>query len=165
MTNAETMYSQHQGTIYAWINQTLKQFGTLLGDRDDLLSIANVEFVKAYKHYDESKSKFITWYTRCLFNRRCSLIRRQLRRDGIVKVDYTPDVEDSYNPPAPLLDLLEGMKDDARSIASLVLDAPKDLIHAMENATPRRGLLTYLTGLGWSTRRVRLAFDEVAQAL
>jgi len=141
---------------------------------DDLMSIANEYFVRAYDSWDVSKgARFITWVRNRVWWGLMDAHKRASYRAAILNNTHEDVAHMADNVRAPFLDVLDELSVDARTVVGLTLSAPRELVHTaftrekgVRPTTFRAALRKYLRSeFGWDTGRVRGSFDEIRRVL
>lgn len=174
-------YHGIENIIWEQIKRFKRQFGYYLATEEDLLSLANEAFMKAYTDYDSKKGRFITrvsylvWF--CFLNEYIhNPARRRNRIHGELIIMNTDEIDAKNESPSltrfNTSQFLEELNEDACMITRLVLDTPEDLRNTLVLNCPspngrfvRAGLRQYLLGLGWTARRISMAFSEITTAI
>lgn len=180
--------------IWKCIHNFQRQYGTILGTREELLSLANDCWWDAYTSYHrDSACQFSTWLVSkikyglaerlrtCLIQKSYAKTRKDKPGSMLLRLPEVPHDAEGFPQfdaiPARhsfcgwFHDLLDSLSDDAQSIARLVADMPDDLAEVLRftpgssAGTVRRGLTQYLAGLGWSVERIRESFAEITKAI
>jgi DNA-directed RNA polymerase specialized sigma24 family protein len=136
-------------------------------DRQEAMDACNDAFLAAVKRHDPTRCKLgtlVTIYAR--YHMRTARSRRKPQvTDGMRRIDYsklpTPKAR------SVVRELLELLTPDGLVVACLVLEAPPPVRQALDKqkggAPVRRVLRQILFGLGWTTARVKQAFQELKE--
>ena len=138
-------------------------------DKNDLVSIGNYVFMRAWQKWQSSKGvKFGTYLYRCLCNAMndfCRQVDLPPAQDMLDAVAEPVTVVDPYHQ-ARLRDSMRNLSLSARSIAQLVLTRPAHTLclEGDESAYQiRMKLRAKLSKQGWTERRIRAAFNELVE--
>ena len=135
------------------------------GEMDEMVSVANLTFMKAFISHDESKASFITWFHIKMNKAFLELWRGNCRRAH----DPLPEV--SVKPDRAFCELLLDLSHDARTIVELLLELPDTLQENILEKGPaplhvKPALRIYLkTFFGWSDTHVLETFREIAEVV
>lgn len=144
------------------------------GGYEELRSVANVAFVKAYESYDGSSS-FKAWVhtkvVHALMSHARACRRKHYKRKEVAGIDLNK-VPTKEAPKFDLWALVSSLGEDAAEVVRLaVVDTPADVYLSMAQRgrrTPRcfrSCLREYLMDVGWPAEKVAAAFREVKEAL
>jgi RNA polymerase sigma factor (sigma-70 family) len=157
-------YNDVEKLIYHVANKVHAKHG---GDIEELVSEANVAFMKAYKAYSPDRhTKFSTFLYCVIWNHLLTFIRD----NRSMPVVDTGSVVDNRPEPFMVWDFVEGLTEDAATVVGLVFTSPAELVEAAEGKGNqirnwRSSIRRYLLNQGWSTDRVIECFSEIAAAL
>ena len=170
-------YNESQEVLWSQIKRFRRRIKHPDATPDNLLSIANEVFVIVYTDFDDTKSSsfskrlsFLIWFR---FLREFVQIPTQEKRrvTGETRVINMAEHEiaEPTKPSFDITEFLEELSIDAKMIVKLVIDTPKDLRSAINkehlSSHLKSGIKHYLTGLGWTTKRVTESFSEISTAL
>lgn len=167
-------YENVRKLIHKMVGNFMHVHGTEFGSYDELLSIANERFMKAYYSYDPSKGNpFSTWLAYYIrYSGFIELIRaksKDKKRTGRVVFDSTILTNEELKIENRITDLMEMMTEDAKAVASFVLTTPADVLRKSANGGGRTGIISvirrYFIKQGWPAKRVHLAFRQVSKAI
>jgi DNA-directed RNA polymerase specialized sigma24 family protein len=137
------------------------------GDWDEWRSLANEAFMQAYQAFDPARGRFTTLVHWCVTNRfRSEVAAGKKRRERETKLP-----EDVTDPAAEIRDRnawVDEVSEDARLVARMVLDTPRELVEATlgHRVDEVLGGIRYtLAQLGWGQDRATAAFVEIKEAL
>jgi hypothetical protein len=165
--NAEETYLEVENLIRKEVWRITKKFG---GDYDELLAEANVIFMAAWDSYDlNCGTQFTTWLVNQIRWGLTEQVRNRIRAGKRFSRVDAEQLSGGYRNWKPS-DLLDELGEDARLVASLVIDTPADIAWIYERKggqarNLRSTIRDYLADLGWSTMRIAESFREVARAL
>jgi DNA-directed RNA polymerase specialized sigma24 family protein len=133
---------------------------------EDRMSTACLAYAKAYHDFDPARGNAFTtvvWtYVRNALMAEC---RACAHRSWLT---YNTDgIRDAVVPKAsPFWDRVDELSEDARSVMRICLDLPEDLDAMLIKCSDKRGLIrAYLSGMGWTMKRVTEAFSEIGSIL
>jgi len=171
-------YSQQAATIeYRGVERMVKMLTGRVAARygmqpEDLESVANLAYAKAYDSFNPNVGRFSSWVW--------LKVSRGLT-DFANRVKPTLSLDDETSDGRPYADFLaspaefdregfvDGLSSAARTVVGLLLDVPGDLKTIMNyNATPgkQRSILRgWLKKLGWTFREATAAFCEIKDAI
>lgn len=136
---------------------------------DELLSTANVAYLKACETFNPEKglfSTYLTWKLRGELNNHKKMI-------STVTVENSDDFQ-SENTTALDLSIFEqtidNLSEEAQIIVNIVLETPIELIKIAENMWGNckitiHSIKTYLRKKGWEYKKIINAIDEIKEAL
>lgn len=132
---------------------------------DDLFSEATLVFLKCYEDWDEDKALFSTWLHYKVWKGLLELLRKPKR--------VTESLSDVANSPSTfrVLEWMEGLSRETKTVALLVFDTPKQI----EQALMRRGrdtpfdmriaIKSFLRDIDWSSKEILRSFQEIRESL
>jgi len=140
------------------------------GDFDDLLSVANMGFMRAYNTYVPTRSKFTTWVWHCVWNILLDEMSKSHWRSQREKTSYDTELLEKVDPIDERFDLGETLKEyskDSQVIMKLVLTSPEEILRLChgEEKTFRSPVRAYLGKLGWTARRIAESFRDIKMGL
>ena len=161
-------YSDVERMIGMLVDRCQSRFG---GDRDELLSEANIAFMRAYKMFDPKKARFTTYLYHKVWGtlrRHCNTrISRQKRIGGVVQIneDLTPTARE-FN----LHEFSKLLTEDAMFVAQIALETPNDLKQVLLTKKLKRPswirtLRRHLLDMGWTMGRIKESFAEIKSIL
>ena len=136
---------------------------------DDLMGIANENFVKADRDYEkERKIKFSTllyFYTR---NDIITTMIKNQRYKNIFVEDLGTVADNSLNPERRIcfIGQIRSASREAQEVIKIILSSPTDLIQEAKSTCPRkiRGhLRKILTEKNWSNNKIAKTFKEIKE--
>ncbi len=141
-------------------------------DFDEILSNANVYFIKACDTFDCSKGGFVTWVYAVVssglmgdFRRRLAENRAETRRRELVRVPSEARNERAFC----LTEFLGSLSNDGKTVVSLLVDYPMDLaslVGVKKTRGPiKAGLKVLLRDKGWDNARIKECFEEISFAV
>lgn len=156
-------YADVEKLIYHVANKFRAKHG---GDIEELISEANVAFMKAYKHFNPKRgAKFSTFLHWVIWNHLLSFAKKP----SLPVVDAGQVLD---NQPEAFLvwDFIDGLTEDAAIVVDLVFASPAELIESAEGKGNqarnwRSSIRDYLLQRGWGTDRIINCFSEIAAAL
>ncbi len=174
MTIAATeTFHDVQGLIYWTVSKFKEQYG---GDFDDLVSEANLIFTELYsgegrafvQQGNRSFSSALHWLIshqlldqlryRAFRNNRCRVSCRE------ILPEKTQNNHGSW-----LVDLMDELSDDARTIVEIVLETPDSILRLemddFKDGHPKTCIKKYMQTLGWNMSRIKRTFQEISEAL
>lgn len=141
-------------------------------DVEELISHGSEIFMRAYRTYEPSYGKFKTWLVFLLRKIWMEHMRRKaMRNSRLPREDLDLGLMAEHVPGFNYGEWLEELSDDAKLVAELVVHSPRDIvlyIRERGDDNPRNfraSVREYLRIMGWSTRRIRDSFSEIAEAL
>ncbi len=136
---------------------------------DDLMSLGHETFMSAAESWDPRRARFSTWFRRRLrfeFLKEAERAhrRRRLFREGIPEsiTHVTPATV------ACIRDMISGMGDEARTVVSIVLSGPAEILEEIDGtgiAAVRSALRRWCRRQGWTHAKVRETMTEIKQAM
>ncbi len=169
-------YSDTERLIVKIAHDFHRKYGNTYGTVEELISIGNESFMKAYNS-DKGKSSFVTWLFIQVTHGILDEIRRRTKRqkrlpestNGLDSVSYSAALA---QPPLKffLHEFLDELTDDAKLVVELVLDTPNDLLEIMREDNGNRkkasaSIRQYLLGCGWTVKRIMESFAEITCCL
>lgn len=142
-------------------------------DNEDLWSEARLGFMQAYESYDPDVAAFTTH----VWNRVTRQLQDHLRtlaREAARPVIYGLDLDLLTGPSGPAFDVndwLDGLRDDCRQAASMVLHPNRKLTKMVKTmggdtaANVRTAVRMSLKDAGWSGVRIKEAFRDIKRSL
>ena len=141
---------------------------------EDLISEANFSFVRAFRRYDPSRFKAKARFSSVVyFAVTCDLktyLKKQKKHRNLEELDDTNT--GTTQPDRSFRCTVESeLREDARYVVSLVLEAPAELAKAMQwhdVKTPSASLAIireHLTDVGWEHTRITETFSEIRKVL
>lgn len=154
----------HQDLIRSAVWKHIKKNG---GDFEDLFSAAQLLFVKAVRSYEKTEGRTLSSWIFFKISRGLLDIHKTEKRRSAFRENSS--VEPSYHHP-PMIDLIDGMTEDALFVIKLALDSPKEVVKVAirrggNGRNMRQSMRDYLQGFGWSKARIRNAFDEIKEGI
>ena len=164
-------YEDYQKTIYklAWIYN--KKTGI---DFNELVCIANEEFVKIPKTFDKNKSCFNTYLIMKIKGAFSMIIQKKKEK----KIDFYSDLfdnnlrdknSDPQENTCMFSNLISELPADAKMVIDIIFNAPDDLIKMLPKKQTRginESLLTqYLKMKNWSISKILRAFKDIKYIL
>lgn len=158
-------YEDVERLIYQLVHRFNQRYG---GDFRELLSDANLAFMRAYKSYDPSKGQFttllVTSVQRLLFRTLKNRIKYQQRYGTTLDEHRTisRDVEEF-----DFDCFVSNMSADAKFVVRLITHSPPELAAVAngkggEPRNWRSSIKGYLRDLGWSANQITESFTEIA---
>ena len=174
MNKMEETYPQIAPYIYKYAWKFQQKYG---GCFEDILSDANMCYILAFKKFNSKKMKGHDWKAWICLHVWKQLLNRQNKNYRINN--------DRHFEPCPLegftgvidslsaVDLLDSLKEDAKTVAELVIDPLNaTTLNSLYNEGKRRGkgMLNIITehlkqDLGWTPKRIRKTFSEIQNCL
>jgi sigma-70-like protein len=140
-------------------------------DFNEMLSLANLTFVKCLTSYDHRRSSFSTHVYLRVRYRLLEEYRELARKAGVHKHCDTPvETCPSKKNDFWLVEFLDELSDDATTVVSLVFSG-RDVPHVLSEmrsgtpATIRKAIRTVLHEIGWTSTRIIESFAEITKAL
>lgn len=137
------------------------------GDFDEMMSVANLTFMKAFLSHDPDQASFVTW-----FHIKMNKALLELWRGNCQRAKFNLPLEDSpAKSSRPFCELWSELSNDARTIVELLLELPESLQESiLEKGTHtlhvKPALKTYLTTFfGWSKKHITQTFQEIAEVI
>jgi len=169
-TPQEQSYEDVRRLIAKVSSSFRRRFG---GDYQEIISEANVAFLEAYRTYDCDRGSFSKRVSYVVY---MQLVENACKRMNHAKkypeVLITPDVPEKHHH-GGLGSILSEVSEDAAIVIRLVLDPPGELYCRMPPPRSssfraeevRDAVADFLLDVGWATRRVIDAFDEIREVL
>ena len=172
-------YEDVRRLIYKLVRRVHQRYG---GDVDEMLSVANVGFMRAYAKFDPKRAQFNTILGLAVYRHLVNFYRSERRHylpslnrvkgrddndEGIQWIDLIPDTRpERFDLPGFAGDLSH----DAQLVLGLVLTTPQEIVQYMTDsfgnvAVLRAGIKKYLRHAGWSRERIKGCFAEIKGAL
>lgn len=140
-------------------------------DIDEMKSLAYEGFVEAFGTFDPKKGTFRTHACQKVWSKLQEYHRTFMRRIVLTKQkEYDlsliqDNLDDSW-----FIDFLDSLSDDAKIVAKLTIDSPKDIIHVIVTkgdspAIRRSAIREYLKDIGWTAARIAESINEIGDAL
>lgn len=164
---AEETYHEVENLIRKEVWRIAMRFGQ---EFDELMVEADVIFMSAWDSYDPTYgTQFTTWLVNQIRWGLTEQVRTQFRNRKKFEAVDAEQVAGGYRNWSPS-DLLDELNEDARLVASLVIDTPAEIAWIYERKggqarNLRSTIRDYLADLGWTTVRIAESFREVARAL
>ncbi len=137
------------------------------GDFEEMTSIANLVFMKAFLSHDANRASFVTW-----FRLKMEKAFLEMQRGDCQRAHFNLPLEDRPTRPIrPFVELLSELSQDAQTIVELLLEFPDTLQEGILKKSPhpchvRPVLKAYLkTFFGWSDKHVVDTFREIAEVI
>lgn len=159
--------------IWDTCHKFYRRYGNLNGTVEELFSVAQLSFMKAYHSYTEKSSSFATWVRWYIWHELLELQRGDMRRNKAAKVTPTDMVENDYVAPHSnfnMVDFVDSLSEDAKMVVNLVVDPPEGLAAAMRRRGPGDGrtklsIEQFLSGFEWDSFKISEVFSEITTAL
>ena len=163
MSAISESYAKVESLIYHTCHKFWQAHG---GDLEEHISVANYYFVHAYNTYTNTNSSFVTWLRWCIWHGLLDEIAKNKRAHRYRSCDTKKETYGGVG----LVDLLDDLGSDAKSIVELIFDVPdllQDLI--LENGNGpcalRGSLKAYLFTKGWTKKQIGDSFSEIKEAI
>lgn len=143
------------------------------GSRDELLSEANMAFLRAYEQFDPEKARFTTY----LYHKVGGTLRRfrnkKLTANGRTMILNDPEiVKEARQKEIKQFDLnlfAKFMTEDAVLVLGLLFESTTDLKETVltkkRNPSMNRTVKRHLKKMGWAWTRVQSTFAEIRTAI
>ena len=124
-----------------------------------------MKFMEVYKSFDPSKKvPFANYLSTCIYRRLSDVKNLESRMSGVRYCGH----EDAHFHLMPFD--FEGFSEDAKTVISLVLDSPAELMAMAEGkgGQPRNWrstIRTHLQDIGWAASRIAASFEEIREAV
>ena len=143
------------------------------GEFDEWQAEANLGYVCAFRTYKQDKGSLPAWILFCV---RTSLAdkarsvykhsRRTISGESVAELlKLIKDERTSFNG----VDLMDGLSQDAKTIINLLWHPTEQLQSLIKTGSnpchTRVALRKHLTSLGWTGRKIKETFKEIAEAL
>ncbi len=154
------------------INQATWQFCDRYGgDFEELRAEANLTFVQTCKTHKENKGAFSTWLRWCiwkeLLNHAVALYKQT--HNTISDSEKIETRKSKTNQSFSPLELLDGLREDTKTVICLIWNPPKELKNVKTNGEHpchmKVVLRNYLFDLGWTGRRIKESFEEIGRVI
>jgi hypothetical protein len=164
-----------EAMLWGIVNKFIEKHGLIFGTRDELFSDTAVAFVKAYDAYDpESDADFSTYlYYKAHYALVDRVKKAHRRKVKVLERTINENDAEPIEKEPRWIQFLANLSDDAKAVVMLVIDTPIGLTRIIErdfgSKLNRMGvrltLKSYLSGAGWSDRRIRNTFREITDNL
>lgn len=162
----DSKYVEVERMIGMLVDMFRRQYG---GDRDEILSDANLAFVRAYHLYDANIAKFSTYLWHkvwlSLKRERAFRIKKGSKTVNVENFAKTTTIQKAFN----FSDFMKHLTKDACIVTQMALETPNDLkqIVLFKNNSPnwRETIRKHLLSIGWTIERVRESFAEIKAIL
>lgn len=173
---AEETYFDVSDMLDATTKKFMRRFNRFPDQYEELRADANTYYLEAYRSFrSDGGLSFRRWVFKRVWFGLLDSIRKEAFRAARLKKNPLPDENElpTHQQKFSLLELLDELSEDARTIVELVLDPPLDVrLHVecrRQKKTTRNNVVAsfreYLRDLGWSARRIADSFDEISAAL
>lgn len=167
-------FEENQRIIYraAW-----QVWGIYGGDIDDYFGQAQIIFMKAFDDYETDRgAKLSTWIFLKVRGGLIDAVRheRAARRSPASRIDNAQlDLYPSIHKRFSIFEFVDELNEDARCVLNLFLDTPRDVFVQLRNSCTRvdhvqahlrNRLRNRLRQMGWESKRINAAFDELSRA-
>ena len=183
--DCEEEYKKYQNLIY----QLAHRFAaTTEIEFEELVSCANLEFMKCRETYDPLMASFSTYLTIKVKGLFIELAKKKYRRlsisvstissampDGqeINILEMTMDAKENPEERYFFKEILQGLSQDAKEVVKIVFETPLDLFNLIISEkkeydirkNSRNKIQIYLREKGWTYCRIWRAFKEIKKAL
>ena len=163
-------YEDYKNLIYQLAHRFSKTTGI---EFDELVSCANLEFVKCQETFDPIMASFSTYLTIRVKGLFLEMAAKQLRQPYLCS-DSLPTRQDKTESAERQLlfkETLQKLSNDAQIIIQLIFNTPTHLINIILEDESRRKQITvsllanYLQKWGWKWHHILKAFKEIRKAL
>lgn len=159
----EETFEDVKGLIYDCIAKFRALYG--FNDEEELLSVCHIAYMKAMETYNPSQGSITSWIRLHCFG--------YMKNSAAKKAHFSKhrpedeQREEDIKEETPILDTLDGMCEDAQTIALLILETPFELaqMFAKGKKETKTVLTEYLKTKGWKPRRIRKAFYDLYEHL
>lgn len=174
--NTEIDYAKAYEDTKLLIYKTCHRFAHAYGLQfEDLLSLAHTSFMAACRSWKPGKgtklSTYICWWVTCDIK-----THLQKQRRGGVPLELNEEIVGTFEEHHSFMDdFLTFLSDDAKVIAQLIVEAPKDFQAVLADTTRevaniskrqvRDVVREVLMDRGWTPGRITSAFNEISTAL
>jgi hypothetical protein len=156
--------------VYKLVNKARRKYNL---DPDEVMEAAYLGFMQAWETYRNPNVKFLTWCGRKVSYRILDLIKATIkqRRQEMMSLSLMDVIAKDHSNRFNVEDWLKGLSADARLVAKLIIDPPIDIrtmliqLKSESACNWRYAIRDYLRDLGWSEKRMKLAFTEIRQQL
>ncbi len=165
----DVSYKSVEGLIYATAGKFFRRHKSGISF-DEMVSQANLAFVKACKSYSPEKAKFTTWVTIHIWYH----LKKQMQKSFKDKLRPLPDkydIEDTQMNTWEWKEFRKGLKKRSRILVRLILSPTPELVRITESLgeptreNVRTALKVYLQGHGWNMSQITMAFQEIHRRL
>lgn len=133
---------------------------------DELISVSNYLFMKAFNSWDKSKSSFSTYLFICLNN---GLIMFIKKNSNLVELEDAHLIESPYREHYPDIalmakDALNELSEEARFVVNILLSTPAEILSIIGTEPPKmiRGKIRdHLKEQGWASPAIWRVFKEI----
>jgi len=143
------------------------KFNRLYGyDFDELVCVGNLAVMQAYDTHKKEFASFITWAHICVNNamlqyRNMENKSQQCKMELMNRESHHHNVSSS-----PLIDLLDELDDDGKTIVQLILNTSSDLQNLLASTGGsirhiKKNVVKYLINLGWGRARIKRSFKKI----
>jgi hypothetical protein len=159
-----------KGILSALVSYHQYKYG---GDREDLASDVNEQYIKAYLSYDPSKGPFESRLRFCVSHALLEQVRKtSYRQARLHRIEYELDDIPVNDSSQRIADIMADMNEDARSVIRLVFEPPAGIFKPLDKKRGpieayhlRNCFRSYLLGQGWTMARISQAFRQIMEAL
>lgn len=159
--DASEVYREHRGIIVQVAKRVAHGYNHV--DFDELISVGNLAFVKAYNAMDWGRgTRFSTLlYTVCMRD----MHRAMQKNDDGVAWSGDTDMDEFIDPSTEVPSWSPGgLSQAAKDVIDVIMRVPEEMMLCCPSASPKvkRGALSrYMQRNGWSRRNVTDAFAEI----
>jgi len=156
-------YEDLKNLLYQTAHKFQKMHG---GDFEELVSIANLSFVEAYKSYSPEAGAITTWVRFCVWHNMLDHLDKEIKS----KRTRAEDKEQKITHHRPLIDFLDDLSNESEQIINLVLSTPPELQTLIDDTggeikLMKKTISKYLQSIGWGRKKIKRAFVEIRDAL
>ena len=159
-------YEDYQKLIYNLANRYFSITGI---ERDELISIGNLEFVLCLETHNPEKAKFSTYLTWKIKGRFLEERRKYNCRNNPMVRDHELSIKGLQEESLFFNDILKELSSDAKEIVKIVFNTPTELIEMLPTKQPRgvnkHQIQKHLRRNGWNFSQIWNAFGEITKAL
>lgn len=169
-------YLEVKGLIFDTVYKHVQLYG---GDFDEMLSEANVVFMRVYKIYKPERGAFSTLLVTCIYRELTDMLRKRIADRPFWGSSIDADrgngsmadkIQDTHVGKFDRDGFASSLSHHAQIVLNLTLNAPKEIaeIAIGKGDEPRNWRSTirdFLYNNGWSSEEIATSFDEIRNAL
>jgi len=161
------IYPEYQKCIqkltWKWVKRS--RFGF-----DELLSEANIGFIKAVDSFDDDKACFHTYLYIYLNSHLQNYVTRTMPSDDFPLNGLQASNQANPEQNCTFLNLIENLSSEAKEMVEVVLNTPAEMIELVRAMTSNRqgkmhvyksNVRAYFKAKGWKTAMIVSCFDEI----
>lgn len=136
---------------------------------DEMVSEANLAFLKAYERHDRYRGSFSTVLSTAVKNRLIDFLRKERKWTERNRISDAEEIKTGISDPVTYDAPPVSLSDQAAFVVRMVLSSPPCVRRQLEKKgkTPRtwkKAIRDHLLNLGWSVEAIAEGFEEVGKA-